>query len=138
VFQDRALARQVRTIEARWKRGNVHRLRDALGRPLAAAMAGIGRASGIRQRHLSSLVTSRKSGHANGSLGVRAPWLLDRGGGAPTEARAPRRWTARNAAPSFFGPQLRRNAATRECRSPEHVRTMAHICATGPHHRART
>jgi hypothetical protein len=39
VFQDRALARQMRIIEARWKRGDVHRLRDALARPVAAAMA---------------------------------------------------------------------------------------------------
>ncbi len=42
VSQDRVLARQMRMIEARWKRGDVHRLRDALARPLAAAMAGLG------------------------------------------------------------------------------------------------
>jgi hypothetical protein len=42
VFHDRVLARQVRTIEVRWKRGDVHRLRDALARPLTAAVGGLG------------------------------------------------------------------------------------------------
>jgi haloacid dehalogenase-like hydrolase len=42
VFQDRVLARQVRKIETRWRHGDVHRLRDALAGPLAAAMAGLG------------------------------------------------------------------------------------------------
>ena len=40
VFQDRVLARQMRTIEARWKRGDLHHLREALARPLAMASVG--------------------------------------------------------------------------------------------------
>lgn len=42
VFADRVLARQMRKIETRWRQGGVRRLREALARPLAAAMAGRG------------------------------------------------------------------------------------------------
>jgi hypothetical protein len=41
VFRDRALARQLRKVEARWKRGEIHNLREALARPLAVAMGGL-------------------------------------------------------------------------------------------------
>jgi hypothetical protein len=41
VFRDRAVARQLRKVEARWKRGEIRNLRDALARPVAAAMGGL-------------------------------------------------------------------------------------------------
>jgi hypothetical protein len=41
VFGDRTRARPLRKVEARWRRGEIHNLRDALARPVAVAMGGL-------------------------------------------------------------------------------------------------